>query len=58
MSAFKKYIPSPLRDPNAWLNRPSGEAHATQAREADGKQADRIRSSRTMRTSCRDWFPR
>ena len=39
MSAFEKYIPSPLRDPNAWLNRPSGEAHATHAREADGKQA-------------------
>ena len=39
MSAFEKYIPSPLRDPNAWRNRPSGEAHATQAREADGKQA-------------------
>ena len=39
MSAFEKYIPSPLRDPTAWLNRLSGEAHATHARAADGKQS-------------------
>ena len=32
MNALKKYFPGPLRDPNVWLNRLSGEANANRAR--------------------------
>ena len=40
MSAFAKYIPGPLRDPNVWLNRISGKANANRARAAaDDRQA-------------------
>ena len=32
MSALKKYVLGPLRDPNVWLNRLSGEVNANRAR--------------------------
>lgn len=40
MSAFERYIPGPLRDPNGWLNRLSGEPNANRPRAAaDGERA-------------------
>lgn len=32
MSALEKYVLGPLRDPNVWLNRLSGEVNASRAR--------------------------
>lgn len=32
MSALEKYVLGPLRDPNVWLNRLSGEVNANRAR--------------------------